>query len=106
MGRKAAARRRHRTAPTGNGNPGRAGKPGRIDESGQPGRISEPEQPEQPGRTGKPGITGISGGSGQPPGAADGSGRAHAVPGGRLPPHQEPKPKRPVRTIRVPGLFG
>ncbi|MCK7622525.1 hypothetical protein MUU72_05290 [Streptomyces sp. RS10V-4] len=41
-----------------------------------------------------------------PPFPADGPPRADDVPGGRLPPHQEPKPKRPVRTIRVRSLFG
>ncbi|MGG2460987.1 hypothetical protein ACO0M4_14400 [Streptomyces sp. RGM 3693] len=94
MGRKAAARRRHRTAPTGTGNPGR------IDQPEQSGGTGEP------GGTGKPGTTGLSGGIGQSPRAADGPARADTAPGGRLPPHQEPKPKRPVRTIRVPGLFG
>ncbi|KUL34835.1 hypothetical protein ADL22_29620 [Streptomyces sp. NRRL F-4489] len=37
---------------------------------------------------------------------ADPPPRADDVPGGRLPPHQDPKPKRPVRTIRVRSLFG
>ncbi|GAA2678890.1 hypothetical protein GCM10009864_58670 [Streptomyces lunalinharesii] len=91
MARKAAGRRRHRTQPTGIGSRGRPGRPDRKD---RPGRT------DQPGGVGTPG----------PADAPDGTGphpvRADAVPGGRLPPRQEPKQKRPVRTIRVPGLFG
>ncbi|MFE4019227.1 MULTISPECIES: hypothetical protein [unclassified Streptomyces] len=94
MGRKAAARRRHRTARAGSGRPGRSGNPARIDEPGRPGRTGEP------GGTGRSATTGISDAAGGIDASAD------AAPGGRLPPRQEPKPKRPVRTIRVPGLFG
>lgn len=86
MGRKAAARR-HRGAPAGKGQPGRTGNPGHGG---------------KPGRAGKPGRTGATGN----PGAGGESRRADQAPGGRLPPRQEPKSKRPIHTIRVPGLFG
>ncbi|PNE37265.1 hypothetical protein [Streptomyces noursei] len=90
MGRKAAARRHH-AMPAKNGQPDRIGKPGRVDQSG---RTGKPSGPGKPGRTGRP-----QGPAVDPP-------RADETPGGRLPPRQEPKQKRPVRTIRVPGLFG
>ncbi|MYT27649.1 MULTISPECIES: hypothetical protein [unclassified Streptomyces] len=59
-----------------------------------------------PAGTGQGGRADQTGRTKKPRGPADGSPRADELPGGRLPPHQEPKPKRPVRTIRVPRLFG
>ncbi|MEE6266577.1 hypothetical protein V2E29_13120 [Streptomyces diastatochromogenes] len=91
MARKAAGRRRHRTEPTGIGSPGRTGRP---DRNRRPGRA------DQPGGAGTPGEADAPDGTGAHPVRAD------TIPGGRLPPHQAPKQKRPVRTIRVPGLFG
>ncbi|MFE3652972.1 hypothetical protein ACFXO2_35170, partial [Streptomyces sp. NPDC059152] len=74
--------------------PARGPTPALSDDRGRPGRTGEP------GGTGRSATTGISDAAGGIAASAD------AAPGGRLPPRQEPKPKRPVRTIRVPGLFG